>query len=290
MPTEILHKSSTPGLKTVVTILSTNFAGSHFLSSMLGSHSRAVHLGEALHLRKLTTTGQVVCSRCARENRECPLFRGVRPETIHRVYDLAFSNCPPETELLVDNSKYVRWARRFVGRPGMKYVHLIRDPRALVRRWWYLPGITLNKRIRLRYRTARRFPRYALGALFGPLPALSKWLGLNEGITDFLRRYSLDHRVLTYRDMALNPERVVRGLQDWLGHPFEPPQLEYWNHQLHGTQKPEYEGKQEQFFDTRWKADLPQEIQARIVGDPRVHRYLGTLGIRVVEDGLTKEA
>src|SRR2546428_11097791 len=42
----------TRGLKrTIIYILSTNYAGSHYLSLLLGSNSRSIHLGEIKRLR-----------------------------------------------------------------------------------------------------------------------------------------------------------------------------------------------------------------------------------------------
>jgi sulfotransferase family protein len=278
--------------RTVVTILSTNFAGSHFLSSMLGSHSRAEHLGEVRHLRKRSRTSQVACSRCHREGVECPLFRGVDSSNIEDVYDIVFSNCADQKSVLIDNSKAAWWAARFLGRrsPRMKYIHLIRDPRALVRRWWYVPGITFGKRLELRRQTAMNFPRLAIQAAFSPTPALYKWLGQNRAITSLIRRHALDHIVITYRDLALHPEDEVRRAQEWIGAPFEPGQLEYWKHKIHGSQKEEYEKGRSGFFDTRWKNDLPPATQRRIAASGPVRRYLKDIGLRLVEDGLTREA
>ena len=51
----------TPMQKTVVTLLSTHYSGSHFLTSMLGSHSKAIYVGEVLHLRK---PGEITHAAC----------------------------------------------------------------------------------------------------------------------------------------------------------------------------------------------------------------------------------
>src|SRR5688572_25717119 len=164
---------------------------------MLGSHSQAVYVGEVLHLRKPGEITHAACNPCDREGKACPVFKGVDSTTIDRVYDIVFSNCDPAKTFIVDNSKYVRWAERFVGKPpfAMKYIHLIRDPRSLVRRRWTLPHINLRSRDRLRWKTAKRFPRYALPAVFSSVPALYKWLGQNEQITTFIRDHKLDHIV-----------------------------------------------------------------------------------------------
>lgn len=279
--------------KTVVTLLGTNYSGSHFLSMMLGSHSRAVYVGEVLHLRKPGEITHNSCNPCAREGKPCPVFKGVEAASIDRVYETVFSNVDPSKTYIVDNSKYVRWAERFAPKPppfAMKYVHLIRDPRALVRRWWHLPQIDLRRRIRLRYKTAKRFPRYALPAVFSSMPALYKWLGQNEQITTFFRTWKLDNLVVTYRDLALDPATELRRIHDWIGEPFEPGEIDYASHELHGTSKPEYEKKSGSIFDTRWKTDLSEPLRRRIVENAHVRRYLGELGLRIDDDGLTRLA
>ncbi len=276
--------------KSVVTILSTNYAGSHFLSSMLGSHSQAIHLGEILHLRK-PAHGHVACTRCGRDGVECPVFKGIDASTIDRAYEVAFGNGGSDKAVLIDCSKYVRWAESFVGRTpfAMKYIHLIRDPRALVRKWWYVERITSIKRLKRRYKTARRWPRFALRALFSGIPAVYQWLGQNQDITDFIGKHKVDHLRVTYRDLALDPEGEVRRVQEWIGAPFEPAQLDYAAHGLHGSQKPEYEKKSGRYFDTRWKTELPGEIQTRIANHRGVLNYLESMGLRMVEDGLTRK-
>src|SRR5262245_3472783 len=121
--------------KTVAFILSTNYSGSHYASLMIGSHSKAAHVGEVCHLRKEKVT-KPICARCGTAG-ECELFRGIGPGTIDQAFELLFARIPEEKSLIVDNSKKTFWAERFLAHPGFrkKILHLIRDPRALVRRW-----------------------------------------------------------------------------------------------------------------------------------------------------------
>jgi hypothetical protein len=209
-----------------------------------------------------------------------------------QVYDIVFGNVDPAKTYLVDNSKYVRWAERFIGRPtpfAMKYIHMIRDPRALVRRWWTGPLNNLRRRIRLRYKTARRYPRYALPAIFSSVPGVYKWLGQNEHITNFIRVNKLDHILITYRDLAKDPVGELKRVQEWIGEPFEPGQIDYAAHDLHGSSKPEYEKKSGSMFDVRWKNDLSEDVRNRIFNHPQVRRYLGELGLKIDDDGLTRK-
>src|SRR5688572_17182350 len=117
---------------TVLFILSTPYAGSHFLSLILGSNTRALHLGEMKR----------VCYPPTRvESRECyfqtdKIFEGLGPENAHEAYDRIFERVDPQVKLLVDTTKGIRWAARFLEHNHFdrKYIHLIRDPRAILRR------------------------------------------------------------------------------------------------------------------------------------------------------------
>ncbi len=286
----------------VLFILSTNYAGSHYASLLLGSHSCAAHLGEAKRLRK-PDRPKPVCSACG--DAECALFRGVTHENLDRLYQQVFENVGPGITLLVDNSKQPRWARRFLGRtpgtpgaPGtpyrLRFLHLIRDPRALVRRWT-LDHPTFGLRLDERLRLARKAPGLALPVLLSPQRRVwvYKWLAQNQAITRFLRENRLDHRVLTYRDLALETERELRRLDEWLGLPFEPGQIEYWRFPHHGSQKAAYEWvkqRPERFLDTRWREFLSPAESDAIRRSPRIAAYLAELGLVFAEDGLTRAA
>ena len=71
--------------KTIVYILSTNYAGSHYLSLLLGSNSRAKHLGEVKMLRKYSEEGSFgFDGRLIRGS----ILQGIGPENIQDAYDL----------------------------------------------------------------------------------------------------------------------------------------------------------------------------------------------------------
>src|SRR5687767_11803134 len=109
-------------LPTVAYILSTNYAGSHFLSLLLGSHSRALHLGEINHLRKRIDRGS--CHACGGLDR-CPVLGKIPSDQIDQVYDIICSRSDPDIRVLVDNSKRIPWAERFVTERTYpkKYIH-----------------------------------------------------------------------------------------------------------------------------------------------------------------------
>src|SRR4030095_7273635 len=139
----------------VVYILSTPYAGSHYLSLMLGSHSKAVHLGELNHLLKEKSGRQ--SKEVAFTNEQ--IFEGIGPANISSLYDTIWSRLDSSPELLIDNSKKVSWAQRFVDRQDFhrKYIHLIRDPRALIRR--YGLNSSFKKVLRHRWRLFRAIPK-----------------------------------------------------------------------------------------------------------------------------------
>lgn len=276
--------------KSVAYILSTNYAGSHYLSLLLGSNSRAMHIGEVCQLRR--PVGE--------ENlRECDLNRGsvladIGPDNIDRIYDIIFSRVDPGIEVLIDTSKRIEgWADRFLSddRYQLKFIHLIRDPRALVRRFGLRS--TFYKQLRQRWKMLRAFPGSLPGLLFAPEPYvwLHVWLKQNQAITRFVRENRLDSAVVTYRDLALHTGPEVERLMNWLGAPYEPAQLEYWNFDHIGTQKRGYEWVKEKkttHFDLRWQTEMPNDIQAGIRANPRVRAYLADLGLRIADDGLTR--
>jgi len=157
--------------KTVVTILSISYSGSHYLSLLLGSHSKALQLGEVHHLGKPRPPKhhKVVCSICT-DQASCPIFHGIGPQNISNVYEIISSRVDPSVTCLVDASKNVRWAERFMGSTNFKrkYIHLIRDPRALIRRW-AVTYTARKQRIHTRWKLTRRQPLLAPQLLFGRL-------------------------------------------------------------------------------------------------------------------------
>lgn len=279
--------------KTVATILSTNFAGSHFLSLMLGSHSNALHVGEARRLRKKPRTKHP-CFICEGSG-ECALFRDIDPDHLEDLWPTLFARVPDSIRVLIDNSKKPGWSARFLAddRCERKYIHLIRDPRALMRRWaedyesW-------QERFEQRVTWCRRRPDLIPQMLFASHRRffLYKWLAKNQEISAFLREHRLDHAIVTYRDLALFPDEELARLDRFLGLEPEPGQKEYWNFEHHGSQKPDYEWvkkQQTQFLDLRWKQFLSEADQRWVLGEPRVGRYLAELGLEFGDDGLTRK-
>ena len=281
--------------KTIVTILSISYSGSHYLSLLLGSHSQSMHLGEVYHLGKARPPKhpKVACSIC-KDQAQCPIFHGIGPQNISTIYDIIYSRVDPSITCLIDTSKSVRWAEQLKESKQYKrhYIHLIRDPRALIRRW-AITYTTVKQRIHTRWKLARRLPLHAPSMLFGHIHDvyLYNWLQWNQAITHFIQRNNLDARVVTYRDLARNASGEVNALMDWIGLKYEPTQLEYWNFKHHGSQKSEYEWvkkSKSQFIDLRWQTDLPESTILRTVHNREVLDYVDQIGLTFTEDGLTR--
>ena len=276
--------------KTIAYILSTNFAGSHYLSLLLGSNSRAIHAGELFQLARPPEKRKLQEVYLKHSD----VLEGIGAENISQVYDVIFSRVDPQIQVLVDTSKIVRgWADRFVAddQYDHRYLHLIRDPRALVRRW--LLGHGLKRQLHYRWKMLR-----AWGQLrpFAECVSTSRlwlyrWILENRRITDFIRQYRLNATIVTYRDVATQTEREVRRLTEWLGLTYEPAQLEYWNREHIGSEKRGYEWIKQQktrYFDLRWQTDLSAALQEKIRADKLVNAYLRELGLAFVEDGVTR--
>jgi hypothetical protein len=277
--------------KTVVSIVATNYSGSHYLALLLGSHSRAAHIGEVWHFSKRRPTAPL-CLLCG-DTASCPLFRGVDPRRLDELYQRIFANVP-DVEALIDNSKLLSWARRWLDddRYQKKYVFMVRDPRALVRRWDRRHASWRSK-VNQRYSTLRRRPWAASEILFGGRKGVyvHKWLTFNRWIHRFLVRRGLDFEVVTYRDLCRDPAAELERLMPWIGLPFEPAQIDYWNVEHHGKQKQEYRWVAEQqtrHFDLRWQEDLGAAEREWIAGHPQVRAWLDEHGLGIEPDGLTR--
>jgi hypothetical protein len=277
--------------RTIVYILSTNYAGSHYLSLLLGSNSRSIHLGEIKRLRdEKWQQRRNVCYICEGKP-ACEIFGGIGPDNIDRAYDMISERLNPKTKVLVDASKNTFWARRFLDndRYTRKYIHLIRDPRAMVRRWMLTftsPQQKINQRVRL----AKASPQRALSAMLGSPAQLyvNKWLLRNQEISRFISTNQLDSIMVTYEDLATEPARELTRLCDFMGLTFEPAQMDYWNFPHHGSQKKDYANSRERMFDLRWKEFLKPAVAQRITRSQPVTSYLAEAGLRFTENGITR--
>ncbi|MCK4508329.1 MAG: hypothetical protein KAU27_07315 [Desulfuromonadales bacterium] len=278
-------------MKKIVYIMSSNYSGSHFLSLIIGSHSHFQHIGEIKWLRKdKTKDSRVLCGICG-GHEDCPVFSGISAGKIDNVYEDIFSNVGPEIFGLVDTSKKTFWAERFLQdqRYEKKFIHLIRDPRALVRRWFLDEERSLlQERIKLMKSSLRNLKVALSGDKLDVY--VGKWLRQNLKIADFISQNRLDAFTVTYHDLVKHEDQTLAKLMQWLGCEYEPGQADYWNFTHHGSTKSEYEWvnqKKTKHFDCRWKDSLNSEQRERVINHKEIVGFLQQTGINIAEDGLT---
>ena len=261
--------------KTVVFILSHNYSGSTWLSLMLGSHSQAFYLGE---LNKLYSKKDFrPCALCTSQGRECPYLHDVR--RIHPTEVHGFLLDRVGKPMLVDNSKRVKWNARVLNDYSYqhKYVHLIKDPRA----------IYYSLHIRAR---ADEF---------------DKWIDRNAEISTFLAENNLDAYRVSYNELAENTEEALTRLNTWLGLLYEPEQQEYWRFEHHGpgengatsaflqnsraSDQNFYSAhRQTAFVDRRWQEHLDAATLRAITENDEVQNVLAALRMELNETGLRR--
>lgn len=274
----------------VVFILSTNYAGSHLLAQLLAAHSACAGVGELHNYEKFrgrgSRSGNVVNDYLTH-----PVFAGLAEVPVARWHPLLFERLragQPTLSHLVDNSKRPEWARRFPPETA-HYVHLIRDPRALVSRWLRTYD-TAQAHGAQRRRVRRQRPWLALRKL-DPLDVyVQKWLLANQRISRFTARHS-GIGPISYRDLALQPAATLGSLMPALGLEYQSRQIDYGaQDSALGTRKRDYLDTNRQSrieLDLRWQAQLTASQRQRIEASAAIRRYLIRVGLALVDDGLT---
>ena len=279
---------------TVVFILSTNYSGSHLLAQLLGSHSRCLSIGELHNYSKLRDR--------LRRDRDIvndyatnPLFDGLGDRTESQWHARIFENSRayrPTITALVDNSKRVAWAERFLESAfDAVYLHLLRDPRAIVSRWLATYDTSRARRSQRR-RLARRQPSLVATALLRPIDVVlaQKWVLANAAITEFLSTRSRTAVVL-YDELSQRTAPALAALMPTLGLEFEAGQLEYGRVAHAGTLKRAYLGASARSLiapDLRWRDALPANVIGRIDRSRPILDYLAKIGVELDADGLRR--
>lgn len=257
------------------------------LSLMIGSHSRYVHIGEVKGLGKEVKADRQFCWLCG-GHENCSVLGGISRENINDIYEIIFSRVDGTVNSLVDTSKKTDWALRYLKdqRYEKKFIFLLRDPRALVRRWLLDDHINFRRE---RLKLIRKTPRFIKMGLAGDKIDVftGKWLQQNWRILNFLKSRHLDFYTLTYHDLVMKEKEVLGDLMEWLGDKHEPGQEAYWNFTHHGSIKYQYKDSQDKQLDCRWKDFLDPGQQKRIASNPEVQRFLDGCGIMLDGDGLT---
>ncbi len=279
----------------VVVILAVSRSGSHLLSQLLGAHSRCVSIGELHNYGKFlnrTGSGNVTAGYA-----DDPLFRGLADAPVRCWHERILANAQrqqPGVTTLIDNSKRAGWLRRLLGVPNLEVIplHLLRDPRALVRHWQNHYD-SARKLRRQRVRLARLAPLQAPALLTcGPTELfVRKWLIRNREITRLLEKAGHSENLVSYHDLATRTEETLTRLMPLLGLSFEPEQLRFGDAQHHGTMKTAYRQANERSeirLDVRWQSELHPEQARAMVNDPRIRRYLARRGLALASGGLTR--
>ena len=283
--------STTP----VVLILSTPHAGSHLLSQLLGAHSQCISIGELHNYKKFRDRPK---ERNVIDNySEDPIFADLDqlPRSAwHATVLQRAKQRDPALTTLVDNSKRVQWCAQLRRSNGLdlRPVHLIRDPRALVRYWFRT--YTDPRRVRQqRIRHARMAPLSAFHLLTCSELDLyiGKWVIRNKEISDMLGKMRHPENVVSYHDLATRAASELPRVDAFLGLPYERDQLDYGKAEQHGTLKREYQDASEASaitFDTRWTEDLARDQIDYISNHRRILDYLHSIGLELGPRGITR--
>lgn len=276
--------------KKLIFILSSNYSGSHFLSLMLGSHSQGVHLGELKNVYKMG--GFDECYVC-QSGTECELFNGISEHEINDLYDFLYARVDKETAFLVDASKKPRWFKEFVNLSDYEIflIHLVRDPRALARRW--LMRFSEKKTgLRERIKQIRKNPSKAVQLLFGDnlTICLYKWISQNRDIVSFIEESGLPYKRVTYKQLATETDQALESIFDLVGLQYEKGQKDYWNFSHHGSQKADYQWINNQgggtYFDQRWREYLNSDQIKRIENHRDLQMFLKSIEVEFSQQGL----
>ncbi|NJN52417.1 MAG: sulfotransferase [Gammaproteobacteria bacterium] len=276
----------------IVFILSTNYSGSHLLAQLLGAHSQCLSIGELHNFRKLKDRRRAG-RNVVNDYQSNPLFHGLAERSAEQWHQRILTNAAqhrPATRVLIDNSKRPQWAAKICAAQPIdaRYIHLVRDPRALVRRWCET-YVTRAARRAQRRRLARQRPSAIPTCAFGPIESVyaMKWVAANEAISDYLAGRKAP--VISYDALATDPVSILARLMPSIGLSFEPSQLDYGRAAHSGTLKRDYlraSGHSQIEADRRWQTELPTAIADRVTEMRAVRRYVAQLGMRLDADGL----
>ena len=280
----------------VIVIVALPHSGSHLLSQLLGAHDLCLSIGELHNYNKHTDANRTTSGNVVSGYREDALFRDLdrlptsrwHTEILHR----AGAEYPGVTTL-VDNSKRVGWCESLMKNPELDVhpVHLIRDPRALLR-YWMLSYDSPKKVRRQRIRHARMRPLQAPLLLTCPPRDLylRKWLIRNGQATSLLQKAGRSANVVSYHDLATRPDAVLGSLMPRLGLDYQEGQLRYGEAMHHGTLKRDYREASAASaiqLDVRWQTQLAKADIDAVNADARIADYLDELGLRLTAGGLT---
>lgn len=283
----------------VVFVLASNYSGSHLLANVLGAHSRCADIGELGNLRKFLARPGRNRSGTEAAYAASELFSGLlaKPETRwHALLLERLGAEDPAPSVLVDNSKRMDWIGRLVesGAVEARCVHLLRDPRAIARRWrdtFAAQGVSRRNR----WREAKRSWRAAPTILSGPEMQVYawRWLRENAAIARFLERHCPAAPRVSYEELLAAPEETLVTLMPRLGLDFEASQLDYGRAPQLGTRKAAWEAARSASSwaaDERWLEETSASERAAVAGVAPLRALLAGFGYEMGVRGLQRRA
>lgn len=279
----------------VVFVLASNYSGSHLLANVLGAHAHCADVGELRNLRKFLARPGRNRSGTEAAYAADALFAGLlaQPEgRWHALLRERLREVDDAVTVLVDNSKRIDWVERLIasGAVEARCVHLLRDPRAIARRWRDVFAADGAQR-RIRMREAKRNWRAGPAILMGPEMRVYawRWLRENAAIARFLDRHFPGAPRVAYEELVAGPERTLTGLMPRLGLEFEPNQLDYGRAQQFGTRKTawaEARAASSWIVDDRWLQETTATERAAVTGVAPLRELLAGFGYEMGVRGL----
>ena len=260
----------------VAFIVGTRRSGSTWLNAVLGSLSWAANLGE--FSRPFDQPGHVLCRQCEADGlADCTVLHGLDAVPPERGYHFAAARFGDR--LLIDASKRIEWAAEFVGRDDLdvRLIHLVRHPCGVVES------------------EARRTPDSTHDEI------LAYWERRNAQIETFCANAGRPSILVSYEDLADDPHTHFPRLCEFLGGPWEPPALAYWNFPHHGLggngasslylrgrPKTNYVTGDDAYYmnlaaeptraDERWRDRIPGDLRARVAASAYATALANRLG------------
>jgi hypothetical protein len=271
-----MEPAAAPDKIKVAFILSCARSGSTWLNLVLGSNSWAASLGE--FRQPFDRPGFLICNLCHADGKdECDVLHGL--EAVPRGECFHFAASRMQKPVLIDASKWITWVGGFVDRADLdvRLIRLVRHPCGFVESYGRRnPGLTERE-------------------------ALAEWRQRNTDVTGFLERSGRPSITVCYDDLADEPARHFPPLCDFLGHPWEPASLRFWEIAHHGPggggasslflrgrSRISYKTADDDFYrdmkerplaaDRRWKTKLSAEVRAMLTGDPYAQEMARRLG------------
>ena len=276
-------------IQRIVLVMSTNYAGSHLLSHLLSAHPLCIGVGEIHRYSQLLN--ELPDAPVIAEYANNPIYIGLdRIPTTHWHEEIGRRS---GAQVIVDNSKKVKWLNQIKQNPNydIKLVHLVRDPRALVSRWLNTYTGASERRTQ-RLRVAKRMPRHAFEVLRGNWETvfLYKWLRENRQVHKFLLNSKLQYTRVTYHDLVFSTEATLLKLMPEVDLAFDNAQLRFGESETLGTTKIGHAktvNRSEIKPDLKWQRQLSLDARVLIETHVQLLRFLRSLELEFVTDGLT---